>query len=135
VGRRNGAAIESVRNIARLLVLESGVAFLIAYLSIGYGEGQRPLVLVALVVLPLVSLLLAVGLWKFRDRKWIRWVATTWSILVLLVLSIVVQAIFPLMIMAVYHLGVGLVLVVVFLGIVLWIIGSVKERARKNAMK
>gem|GEM_PF-7112010 len=61
--------------------------------------------------------------------------ATTWSILVLLVLSIVVQAIFPLMIMAVYHLGVGLVLVVVFLGIVLWIIGSVKERARKNAMK
>lgn len=127
--------IESIRNIIILLVCEAGIALLILYISLRYGEEPRFLALIVLFIMAVFNIFTALGLWKFRDKKWIRWVATVLSIFILFILSIVVQAIFPLIILALYHIGVAFVIICVITGIIIWIISSIKEIKKNKAIK
>ncbi len=133
--RKRNKGIESIRNIIRLLILEAGIALLILYISLRYGEESNFLALIALLVIAVVNIFTAIELWKFRDKKWLRWIATILAIFLLFVLSIVVRVIFPLIILAIYHLGVAFVIICVITGIIIWKIGFIKEIKKNKAVK
>ncbi len=80
----------SIINIIRLLILEAGIVLLILYISLRYGERPAILVIIGLGIIPIFNIITAIGLWKFRDRMWVRRVATALAILIIIPLSIVV---------------------------------------------
>ncbi len=123
---------ESIRNIIRLLVLEAGAALLILYVSLRYGEGERFLGLIALFSVAVFCIFVAIGLWRFRENKWVRYVATVLAILILFPLSLVVQITFPAIILGLYDIGVFFVVTCVIVGIIAWIIGAIKGAGRKS---
>ncbi len=119
--------VESIRNIIRLLVFEAGAALIIFYVSLRYGEGERFSGLIALFGMAVFCILVAIGLWRFKKNKWVRYIATALAILILFPLSLVVQATFPVIIWGLYDIGVFFVVTCVIIGIIIWIIGVTKR--------
>ncbi len=126
--------IESIHNIIRLLILEAGIALLILYISLRYGEQSSFLGLIAPLIIAVVNIFIAIKLWKYRDKKWLCWIATILSILILFVLSVVDKVIFPLIIPEFCQLGVALVIICVNTGIIIWTIGFIKQIKKNNAV-
>lgn len=127
--------MEPIRNIIRLLILEAAIAVLIVFISLIYGEGERFWGPTVLLIIAIISIFTAIGLWKFRNKNWVRLVAKLLSILILLPLSIVVQVILPLIIVSFYYLGVAFVIICVIIGLTIWTIGCIKELKERRAKK
>ena len=127
--------MEPIRNIIRLLILEATIAVLILFISLIYGEGERFWGLTVLLIVAIISIFTAIGLWKFKNKNWVRLVAKILSILILLPLSIVVQVILPLIIVSFYYLGVAFVIICVIIGLTIWTISCIKELKERRAKK
>ncbi len=112
-------------------MLEAGIALLILYILLRYGEETGFIALISLFIIVVINIFTSIELWKFRDKKWFRWIAIILSIIILFLLSIVVQVIFPLIMEVLYDLGVALVIICVIFGIIIWLISFIKK-ARKN---
>ncbi len=133
--RRDAQETESIRNVIRLLLVDAGLALLILHISITYGEQPRVGALLALLMVAVVAIGGAVGLWKFRNTTWLRRVMTVVAILVLFVLVLVAKVIWPLIVREVYVLGVVAVCLLVGIGIVIWMVASIKEIKEKRRKK
>ncbi|MBI4681406.1 MAG: hypothetical protein HY753_09465 [Nitrospirae bacterium] len=130
--RKNIKEIESIRNIIRLLILETVILLYILFISLIYGEDPKVWMLIGLLSIAIISIFTALGLWKFRNKHWVRLVAKVLSILILLPVVILVKVTLPLIILAVRYLGVAFVIICTIIGLTTWTIGCIKELREKR---
>jgi len=130
--RKNIKEMESIRNIIRLLILEAVIPLYILFISFIYGEGTKVWILIGLLSIAIISIFIAIGLWKFRNKHRVRLVAKVLSMLILLPEAILVKVTLPLITLAVYYLGVAFVIICIIIGLTIWTINCIKELREKR---
>lgn len=111
------------------------MALLLVYISLSYGEGQRSLGVLALLGVAAVAAIVAVGVWKFGERTWVRRSSTVVTVLMLVPLALVVQMAFPWIVLALYQLGGVFVVVCIVLGTTIWVVSTIREAKRKMSAR
>jgi len=129
--RKNIKEIESIRNIIRLLILETIIPLYILIMSLIYGEGIKVWMLIGLLSIAIITTSTAILLWKFRNKNKVVLIAKILSIIILFPVAILVKVTLSFIALAVYYLGIIFVIICVIFGLSIWTINSIKELREK----
>ena len=129
--RKNIKEMESIRNIIRLLILETIIPLYILFMSLIYGEGIKLWMLIGLLSIAIITTSTAILLWKFRNKNQVVLIAKILSIIILFPETILVKVTLSLIALAVYYLGIIFVIICVIFVLTIWTINSIKELREK----
>jgi hypothetical protein len=127
--------IESIRNIIRLLILEAVIPLYLLFISLIYGKGPKVWMLIGLLSIAIISIFTAIGLWKFRKKHWVRFIAEVLSIIILLPVTILFQVTREWILLGVYYLCVTFVIICIIIGLTTWTINCIKEVREKRTKR
>ena len=82
--KKNIQEIESIRNIIRLLIIETIIPLYILFISLIYGEGIKTWMLIGLLSIAIITIFTAILLWKFRNKNQVYLTAKILSLLILI---------------------------------------------------
>ena len=133
--RKNIKEIESIRNIIRLLIIETIIPLYILFMSLIYGEGIKVWMLIGLLSIAIITTSTAILLWKFRNKNQVILIAKILSIIILFPEAILVKVTLSLIALAVYYLGIIFVIICVIFGLTIWTINSIKKLKEKIIKK
>jgi hypothetical protein len=130
--RKNIKEMESIRNIIRLLILETIIPLYILFMSLIYGEGIKLWMLIGLLIIAIITTSSVILLWKFRNKNKVVFVAKILSIIILFPESILVKVTLSLIAITIYYLGIIFVIICVIFVLTIWTINSIKELREKK---
>jgi len=133
--RKNIKEIESIRNIIRLLIIETIIPLYILFMSLIYGEGIKVWMLIGLLSIAIITTSTVILLWKFRNKNQVILIAKILSIIILFPEAILVKVTLSLIALAVYYLGIIFVIICVIFGLTIWTINSIKKLKEKIIKK